>query len=192
VELPPPSAKSVPHVHEFRSQSGHMETILSETAASERGGFDSLPPLSISPTIFWFLKSVILKTVGKELGDVPPTFGWDLVVFEPKTEQIMSKGGSFESSSKGMDEPFLNLDLVVEDCEDNDGDRSDSVVEVLQSQPVQITKPNEQGTIRHIKTTVSRPVSSPVRRPRTLYPKTSSRFAPKSTRSRSTHKKEGA
>ena len=50
---------------------------------------------------FGFLKSVILTTVGKKLGDVPPTFGWDLVVFEPKTEQIMFDGGSFESSSEG-------------------------------------------------------------------------------------------
>jgi len=83
-----------------------------------------------------------LKTVGKKLGDVPPTFGWDLVVFEPKTEQIMSESGFLESLSEGMDEPFLNLDPVVKDCEDSDGDRSDSVVEVLQSQPVQTTKPN--------------------------------------------------
>jgi len=90
----------------------------------------------------------------------------------------MSEGGSFESLSEGMDEPFLNLDPVVEDCEDSDGDRSNSVVEVLQSQPVQTTKPNEQDTIRRIKTTVLRPVASPVRRPR-------SRSAPKSTRSRS-------
>jgi len=123
---------------------------------------------------FGFLKSVILKTVGKKLGDVPPTFGWDLVVFGPKTEQIMSEGGSFESSSEGMDESVLNLDPVVEDYEDSDGDRSDSVITVLQSQPVQTTKPNEQGTTRRIKTTVSKHVSSPVRRPRTLYPKTSS------------------
>jgi len=70
-----------------------------------------------------------------------------------------------------MDEPFLNLDPVVEDYEDSDGERSDSVVEVLQSRPVQTIKPNEQGTIRRIKTKVSRPVSSPVRKPRTLYPK---------------------
>jgi len=81
---------------------------------------------------------VILKTVGKKLGDVPPTFGWDLVVFEPKIEQIMSKGGSFESSREGMDEPCLNLDPVVEDCDDSDGDRSAAAVEVLQT-----TKPNE-------------------------------------------------
>jgi len=95
----------------------------------------------------------------------------------------MSEGGCFESSSEGMDEPFLNLDLVVEYCEDSDGDRSDLVVEVLQSQPIQTTKPNEQGTIRRIKTTVSRLVTSPVRRPR-------SRSASKSTRSRS--KKKGS
>ena len=101
----------------------------------------------------------------------------------------MFEGGSFESSSEGMDEPFLNLDPVVEDCEDSDGDMSDSVIAVLQSQPVHTTKPNEQGTIRRIKNTVSRPVSSPVRRPRTLYPKTSSRSAPKSTRSRPPQKK---
>ena len=131
-----------------------------------------------------------MKSVRKKLGDVPPTFGWDLVVFEPKTEQIMSEGGSFGSSSEGIDEPFLNLDTVVEDCEDSDGDRSDLVVEVLQSQPIQTTKPNEQGTIRRIKTTVSRPVSSSVRRPRTLYPKTSSRSASKSTRSPPSPKKK--
>ena len=97
----------------------------------------------------------------------------------------MSEGGSFESSREGMDEPCLNLDSMVEDCDDSDGDRSALVVEVLQT-----TKPNEQGTIWRIKTTVSKPVSSPVRRPRTLYPNTSSRSAPKSTRSRSQNKKE--
>ena len=95
----------------------------------------------------------------------------------------MSDGGSFESLSEGMGEPLLNPDPVVEDCEDSDGDRSDSVVEVLQSQLVQTTKPNEHGTIRRIKTTVSRLVTSPVRRPR-------SRSASKSTRSRS--KKKGS
>jgi len=129
-----------------------------------------------------------LKTVGKELGDIPPTFGWDLAVFEPRTKQIMSEGGSLKSSSEGMDEPLLNPDPVVEDCEDSDGDRSDSVVEVLQFQPVQTTKPNEQGIIRRIKTAVSRPISSPVRRLRTLYPKTSSGSAPKSTCSHSKKK----
>ena len=67
MELPSPSANSVPHVHEFRS----------ETAASER--------------------------VGKALGDVPPTFGWE---FEPKTEQIMFEGGSLSPQVQGWMNPF--------------------------------------------------------------------------------------
>ena len=33
--------------------------------------FDSLPPISISPAIFRFLKSLNLKPVGKGLDDVP-------------------------------------------------------------------------------------------------------------------------
>jgi len=56
--------------------------------ASPRGmGFNSLPPLPIVSTIFKFLKSLDIRTVGLELGNVPPEFGWDLVLFEPIVER---------------------------------------------------------------------------------------------------------
>ena len=91
--------------------------------------------------IFGFLKSVILKTVRKKLGDVPPTFGCDLAVFEPKTKQIMSEGGSFKSLSEGMDEPLLNPNPVVEDCEDSDGD---GLIQLLRSSNLNPSKqPNQ-------------------------------------------------
>ena len=42
-------------------------------------GFDSLPPISISPAIFRFLKSLNLQSVGKGLEDMPSVLGWELV-----------------------------------------------------------------------------------------------------------------
>jgi len=45
-------------------------------------GFNLLPPLPIVSTIFDFLKSLDLRTVRVELGDVPWVFRWDLVLFE--------------------------------------------------------------------------------------------------------------
>ena len=46
-------------------------------------GMDSLPPISISPTIFGFLKSLNLQLVGKGLDDMPSVLGWELVVCDP-------------------------------------------------------------------------------------------------------------
>ena len=51
-----------------------------------------LPPLLIVSTSFGFLKSLDLRTVGVELGDVPRVFGWDLVLFEVDGDQIVSEG----------------------------------------------------------------------------------------------------
>jgi len=45
------------------------------TAPAIGMGFDSLPPLSICPTIFGFLKRLDLRTIEKDLGDVPSVFG---------------------------------------------------------------------------------------------------------------------
>jgi len=45
-------------------------------------GFNFLPPLPIVSTIFGFLKSLDLRIVEEELGDVPRVFRWDLVLFE--------------------------------------------------------------------------------------------------------------
>ena len=55
-------------------------------------GFNSLPPLPIISIIFGFLKSVDLRTVGLELGDVLSEFRWALVLFELSGEQIVPKG----------------------------------------------------------------------------------------------------
>ena len=94
-------------------------------------GFDSLPLLSISPTVFGCLKSLNLRTIGKDLGDVPPVFGWDLVLYEPSEVRTGSEGGSFMDLTEGIDEPFFNSDPVGKFV-DGDSDGSDSTVEVLQ------------------------------------------------------------
>jgi len=48
---------------------------MAMTAPVKGIGFDYLSPLSISPTIFGFVKRLGLRIVGKELGNVP----WYLV-----------------------------------------------------------------------------------------------------------------
>ena len=42
--------------------------------------FNSLPSIFINPSIFEFLKSLELKSVGMSLDDVPFVTGWELVV----------------------------------------------------------------------------------------------------------------
>jgi len=56
-------------------------------ASLEGMGFASLPPLPLLSKTFGFLKCVNLNSVGLGLTDIPPEFGWDLVLFEPITEQ---------------------------------------------------------------------------------------------------------
>jgi len=73
-------------------------------------GFDSLPPLSISPTVFRFVKGLNLRTIGKDLGDVALMFSWDLLLYEPSVVRTRSEGGSFVNLTEGMDEPFFNFD----------------------------------------------------------------------------------
>ena len=144
---------------------------LSATAATApaptRGmGFDSLPPLSTSPTVFGFLKSLNLRIIGKDLGDVPAVFGWDLVLYEPSEVQTGSEGGSFVDLTEEVDEPFFNFDPIGEFVDGN-SDESDSIVEVLQPTSLQQPKPAEWGPRCQFKATVSRTVPSPVRRTRT-------------------------
>jgi len=59
-------------------------------------GFNFLPPLPIISKPFGFLKSVDLRTVGLDLGDVPVKFRWELAVLKPVVEQLRSDG-VFES-----------------------------------------------------------------------------------------------
>ena len=72
-------------------------------------GFDSLPSLSISPTIFGFLKILDLRTMGKDLGDVPPVFGWELVPYDPIMVELGPKGGCAVGLDDMSDEPFFQL-----------------------------------------------------------------------------------
>ena len=55
-------------------------------------GLNSLPPLPIISTVFGFLKSLDLRTVGLELGDVSSEFRWALVLFESSVEQTVPEG----------------------------------------------------------------------------------------------------
>ena len=74
-------------------------------------GFNSLPPLPIISTIFEFLKSLDLRTVGMKLGDVPPEFGWVLLLFDPNLEPTVSEGvlepSKGQTVSKGVLEPSV-------------------------------------------------------------------------------------
>jgi len=70
-------------------------------------GFNSLLPLPIISTIFGVLKSLDLRTVGMELGDVPPEFGWVLVLFEPNLEPTVSEGVLEPSKGQTVSEGVL-------------------------------------------------------------------------------------
>jgi len=90
------------------SSSPTLPLSMAASTASPRGmGFNSLPPLPIVLTIFWFLKSLDLRTVGLELGNVPPEFGWDLVLFEPIMEQTVPRGVSEPSEAQTEPESVL-------------------------------------------------------------------------------------
>jgi len=54
-------------------------------------GFEYLPPLAISSIPFQFFKSLDLSSVGLRLDEVPPCFGWELVVWKPLNEQFREK-----------------------------------------------------------------------------------------------------
>jgi len=75
-------------------------------------GFNSLPPLPIISTIFGFLKSLDLRTVGIELGDVPPEFGWDLVLFEPDMEPTRPKGVLEPNMGQTVSDGVLEVDTA--------------------------------------------------------------------------------
>ena len=53
---------------------------------SPRYGVQFLTPFAYYFKSFGFLKSLDLRIVGLELGDVPAEFGWDLVLFDPAVE----------------------------------------------------------------------------------------------------------
>jgi len=113
------------------------------TAPARGMGFDSLP-LSISPTIFGFLKTLALQIVGKDLGNVPPVFGWELVPYDPIMVESTPEGACSVGSNDVLDEPFFNFG-PVEQIVGSDRDESDSAVEVQQIQTIPQTtfKPTE-------------------------------------------------
>jgi len=84
-------------------------------------GFNFLPSLPIISKIFGFLTSLHMRSVGFELSDVRPEYGWDLVLFEQTVEQTGS-GGVVESS-----EALTVSESVLESCEVQSG--SDIVFE---------------------------------------------------------------
>jgi len=128
-----------------------------------------------------------------ELSDVPPIFGWELVLFESPVDEPTSEitfencfgpcavaPGSepvFEPSENQtrpghvfldrLDEVFINLDQV-EDLEESD-DKSDSPTKIVQPKPVQCPKPGEWGPRHRFKTFASQIDLSLVRRPRTRH-----------------------
>jgi len=47
-----------------------------------------------------------------ELGDVPPEFGWDLVLFEPNVEPTGSKGVLEPSAGQAVSDDVLEVDTA--------------------------------------------------------------------------------
>jgi len=92
-----------------------------DTSTCRRYGIWFFTPFSISPTVFEFLKSLNLRTIRKDLSDVPPVCDQDLVLYEPSVVRTRSEGGSFVDLTEGMDKPFFNFNPVKEYV-DSDGD----------------------------------------------------------------------
>jgi len=65
---------------------------------------------------FEFLKSLNLSLVGLGLNEVPPKFGWDLVLFEPILEQSGPK------AVQGPSEVQTEVTNVVDDSSLSEGD----------------------------------------------------------------------
>jgi len=102
--------------------------------------------------------------VGRELGDVPPVFGWELVLFKPNVEPTMSEGVSkpyvvqpgpepvseqSEARTRSrhifldrLDDPFINLDRV-EDLKEGDNVGSVPPIKIVQPKPIKCPKPSE-------------------------------------------------
>jgi len=142
----PPSKHSSSFLRDqFPNKKGtNMVTPLSSSPPSpprkehEIGmGFDSLPPISISPVIFGFLKSLSLKSVGKSLDDVSSILGWEFVVYDPVvaesgTTRIGPEGGYTVDVERVMEDPFLNDDPIG-DTANIDSDESDSILQIKQT-----------------------------------------------------------
>jgi len=105
--------------------------------------------------------------MGKDLGNVRPVFGWDLVLYEPNMDELGPKGGCIVVLNDVLDEPFFNFNLAKQIVGSNN-DESDSAVEAQQTQTIPQTnsKPAEWGSKRRFKTTIFGHVSSPVGQPR--------------------------
>ena len=149
-----------------------------------------------------------MRTVGRNLGDVPFNFGWELVAFEPGKVQTGSDNGSQEKgeqtgsvpvlgeresrpwSGPGYEEQLdypLSLNLVrVGNLEDTSSDESEAPIEVAPLQPTEIVRPSEREPRRRFKTFASRTDAPPVRRPRTRSSVFSSPSAPQTTSSQTT------
>ena len=99
-----------------------------------RYGVQSITHLPIISKPFNFLKSVDLRTVGLDLGDVPSGFGWELVVWKPILEQSELKG------DLGPNEVQTEVFEIVDDSSLSKGDFV-SVLEEIGSHPVSETQP---------------------------------------------------
>jgi len=68
-------------------------------------GFEHLLPLAILSSLFQFLKSFDLKSVGLGLASIPFHFGWDLVIWNPKlNESLVDLGVKFDELVEISDE----------------------------------------------------------------------------------------
>ena len=137
-------------------------------------GFDSSPPISISPAIFGFLKSLNLKSVGKGLDDVPPVLGRELVVYDPvvaesRTMRKGLEGGCTVDVEHVMEDPFLNDD-PIKDTANIDSDESNSILWIkrtTQTIPQTASRPAEWVPNSGLKTIVSKPSTTSTRLPQT-------------------------
>jgi len=105
------------------------------------------------------------------LDDVSFVFGWELVLYdpvvaEPRTMRTWPKGGCTMGVENVTEEPFLNDD-PVRDIVDIDIDEFDSILQFKRITPETASRPSEWDPKLQLKTTVSKPLTTPTRRPRT-------------------------
>jgi len=94
--------------------------------------FNLLPPLPIISTTYGFLKSLDLRTVGVELGDVLRVFKWDLVLFEVDEDQTVLEGFLESDTAQIGSVCVLESSGVLSEAEDSSGPVSEGVSDLGQ------------------------------------------------------------
>ena len=110
-----------------------LPATASVAALASGMGFNSPPPLPVVSTIFGFLTSLNLRTVGLDLGVVPCVFGWDLVLFEVDGDQTVSEGVLESDTAQTRSVDVLESSGVLSRAKDSPGPVSKDVSDLGQT-----------------------------------------------------------